>query len=120
ESGDDVEEYDDDDGDSDSGEPRTRAQQRADARRARAARQPTITVPEGFTMATTKARLLAMGFDLLVLLGIFLAVYQWGLSLVDKKFPGERHHLSELVTQENNAIKKVNDDKKKVSAAEDA
>jgi hypothetical protein len=68
-------------------------------------------------MAPTKSRLSALGFDLLVLLGIFLAVYQLGLSFVDRKFPGDRHHLSELITQENNAIKRVNADKKKVSDA---
>ena len=114
-----LDEYEEDDTD-DSAGPRTKAQQRADARRARQTRQlrkPTIVVPEGLTQASTQARLFALGFDLLVLIGIFLAVYQVGLRYVDHKFPGERDRASAFLTKESDAIKQVNADKKKVSDA---
>jgi curved DNA-binding protein CbpA len=98
----------------------TRAAQRAAARRARATRKPTIVVPDGLTMAPNRSRLMALGFDLLVLLLVVVSVYLLGLTFIDQKFPGERHRGSELVTQQNNAIKKVNDDKKRASAADTA
>jgi curved DNA-binding protein CbpA len=107
----------DDDGES-RGVPRTRAAQRAQARRTRAARQPTIVLPEGLTMAPTRSRLSALGFDLMVLLLIFAGVQFIGLKLVDNHFPGERHRGSDLLSQERKVAKKVSDDKKRVSAAD--
>ncbi len=118
----DVVEYDDD-GDDDDGKGRpavTRAARRARAREARTGRAATIVVPEGLTQCSTRSRLMALGFDLLVCLFIFLAVYQMGLVLIDRKFPGERKHGSDLVTQQKNAIKAVNTDKEKISAADKA
>jgi Na+-transporting methylmalonyl-CoA/oxaloacetate decarboxylase gamma subunit len=117
-----VVEYDDDGDEDGDGRPIavTRAARRARAREARTGRAATIVVPEGLTQASTRSRLMALGFDLLVLLFIFLAVYQMGLSLIDRHFPGERHHGSDLVTQQNSAIKAVNTDKEKISAADKA
>jgi curved DNA-binding protein CbpA len=117
ESGASLDEYEGEDGADDTSGPRTKAQQRADARRARQTRQPTIVMPEGFTQASTKARLFALGFDLLVLLGIFLAVYQVGLGYVDHKFPGKRSEANALITKRNDASTRVSADKKKVSDA---
>jgi uncharacterized RDD family membrane protein YckC len=101
--------------------PVTRAQQRAEARRKRgAAQQPAIVLPDGLTLAPIRNRLQALGFDLLVLLLIFLAVYLVGLKLVDNHFPGERKRGSDLVAQQTKATKAVNADKKKVSDADKA
>jgi curved DNA-binding protein CbpA len=118
-----VDEYDDeydDDGDGKARPAATRATRRDRARDARATRAPTIVVPAGLTQASTRSRLMALGFDLLVCLFIFLAVYQMGLVLIDRHFPGERKHLSDLVTQQNNATKAVNTDKENISAADKA
>jgi RDD family/DnaJ domain len=118
--GDEEGDYDDDD--DDRPVPVTRAQKRAELRRKRGidSQKPTIVLPEGLTLAPVKSRLQALAFDLLVLLLIFLAVYLIGLKLVDNHFPGERKHGSDLVTQQNNATKAVNADKKTVSAADKA
>jgi hypothetical protein len=127
---DDDEYYDDDDDDGEEparrpvprgrkSEPLTRAEQRAEARRARANRAPTIELPEGLTMAPTRSRLTALGIDLLLLLILFLATYIGGLKLVDNHFPGVRSHRGDLISDENDAIKKVNADKKRASEAED-
>jgi curved DNA-binding protein CbpA len=117
-------EYDDgeyDEDDEDRPVPVTRAQQRADARRKRgAAPVQTIEVPEGLTLASVRPRLQALGFDLLVLLLIFLGVYLAGLKLIDNHFPGERKRGSDLVTQQNKVIKTINADKKKASDADKA
>jgi hypothetical protein len=121
ESGEHDEHDDDDDDDGESGPaPRTRATQRAEARRARATRKPTIVVPDGLTMAPNRPRLMALGFDLLVLLLVVVSVYLLGLTFIDRHLPGERHRGSELVTQQKNAINKVDADKKRASAADEA
>jgi curved DNA-binding protein CbpA len=114
---------DDDDGDDDDDDDRrpipvTRAGRRDAARDRRGVRKQTIVVPAGLTMAPNRSRLTALGTDLLVLLLIFVAVYQLGLSLVDRHFPGERHRGSDLVSQQNDVVKKVNADKKRASDAE--
>jgi uncharacterized RDD family membrane protein YckC len=101
--------------------PVTRAQQRAEARRKRgAAQQPAIVLPDGLTLAPIKRRLQALGFDLVVLLLIFLAVYLFGLKLVDNHFPGERKRGSDLVTQQTKASNAINADKKNLSDANKA
>ena len=84
----------------------------------RANRQPTIELPEGLTLAPIKTRLSALGFDLMVLLILFLGTYVGGLKLVDNHFPGQRHHRSDLFSQETKTIKKVNADKKRASDAD--
>lgn len=99
--------------------PRTRAEQRTAARQARSNRKPTIVLPDGLTMAPNKIRLSALGFDLMVLLVLFLAAYLGGIKLVDNHFPGERSSRSHLISEENAAAKKVSADKKKASAADD-
>lgn len=114
------EEGDEDDDDRARPVPVTRAQQRAEARRKRGAAQPAIVLPDGLTLAPIRNRLQALGFDLLVLLLIFLAVYLVGLKLVDNHFPGERKRGSDLVTQQTKETKAVNADKKKVSDADKA
>jgi len=115
------EDDDEDDDDRRHPVPVTRAQQRAAARRTRgAAQQPAIVLPDGLTLAPIRSRLQALAFDLMVLLLIFLTVYLVGLKLVDNHFPGERKRGSDLVTQQNNVIKAVNNDKKQVSAADAA
>jgi hypothetical protein len=115
-----IDEDDDDDGGS--GEtravPRTRAGQRGEARRSRSARQPTIVLPEGLTMAPNRVRLAALGFDLMVLLLIFTSVQFIGLKLIDDHFPGERHRVSQLVSQERKVSKQAGDDQKRAAAAD--
>ena len=98
-----------------SAEPPTRAQQRVEARRARANRKPTIVLPDGLTMAPTKARLSALVFDLMLLLILGLGTYVGGIKLVDNHFPGLRNHRSDLISQEVKALKKVNADKTRAS-----
>jgi hypothetical protein len=120
-------EYDDDDDDDDGGsrraapsKARTKAEQRAEMRRARTTRQPTIVVPEGMTLAPVRTRLMALGFDLAVLLLLFTAVYFSGLKLVDNHFPGERSKGTQLISQQNKVIKKISDEHKRVEAADKA
>jgi curved DNA-binding protein CbpA len=119
----------DDDGDEDDYEadddderpvPVTRAQHRAEARRKRGVAQPTIVLPDGLTMAPIRRRLQALSFDLLVLFALLLVAYFTGLKLIDNHFPGERKRGDDLVTQQTNATKTLNNDKKKVSAADKA
>jgi hypothetical protein len=98
----------------------TRAEQRAEARRARLNREPTIVVPEGYTMAATRARLTAMAFDLLVLLMLLLVVYLGGFKLIDNHFPGQRNRATDLTHQQDNVKKSVSNDQKQAAAADKA
>ena len=126
---------DGDDGDErDDGEPRARsrtratpsaapgskAEQRAEARRARMERRPTITVPDGHTMAQVRRRLQALGFDVLVLLFLAFGIYLLGIKYIDNKFPGERNQRTEFVTQEKQIVKQVDTDKKNGSSKDPA
>ena len=95
-----------------------RAQVRAEARQARLNKVPTIVVPEGFTMASTRARLTAMAFDLLVLLLLLAAVYLGGFKLIDNHFPGDQTRLKDLVSQQDKLTKAASADAKKATAAD--
>lgn len=122
--------YDEDDDDDDGGErvtrprrakqPLTRAEKRAEIRRARLERKPTIEVPEGLTMASTRNRLSALGFDVAVLMLVAGLVYFVGLKLIDNHFPGQQQLGRDLSSEQKKVIKEVNDDRKRASDADDA
>jgi curved DNA-binding protein CbpA len=95
--------------------PLTKAEERAEARRARTARQATIVVPAGLTMASIRDRLRAFAFDLLVLLVVLFVAYFAGFRLIDNHFPGERSRGSALLTQQDTANKNLTADQKRVA-----
>jgi hypothetical protein len=69
-------------------------------------------------MASTQSRLMALGFDLLVMLFLLIAVYLMGLKFIDQKFPGERSHRADLIALEKKSIVKIDAEQKKAAAAD--
>ena len=122
---DDDDEYEYDDEDTDDDRPsrarrtpaRTRAEQRAEMRRARVERKPTITVPEGLTMAPTRSRLSALGFDVAVLLLIFVGCQLAGVKIIDSRYPRQSDRISAISDEVKAIDKKIDADSKKEDAA---
>ena len=131
-------EYDDDDDDDDDGDarparatrpartpakrssgPQTRAEQRAEMRRARMERQPTIVLPEGLTMATTKARLSAMGFDVMILLLVFVVCYFAGVKIINDRYPEQTDRINAISDSLKVIDKRISADSKQADAADD-
>ncbi len=100
--------------------PATRAERRAEMRQKAANRRPQLVLPEGYIYAPNRNRLMALGFDALVLLLIYGAVFFGGWKIIENKYPGERSRYSDLSTQNTDVTKKVNAAKKDVTAAEKA
>jgi hypothetical protein len=98
--------------------PLTRAEQRAEARRTRANRQPTIVLPEGLTMAPTKARLGALGFDLAVLLLIFVGCQFIGVKLVNDRYPRQTDRITAISDTVDGIDTRISADSKKADAAD--
>jgi curved DNA-binding protein CbpA len=111
---DDDGEYEDDD--EERPVPVTRAQKRNEMRRARKP-LPTVTLPNGLTMAPTRNRLMALATDVVILLALFSAVQLLGANQVDKRFPGERTHANHIQKRVDALNKEISADKKAVSAA---
>lgn len=120
-------ESDDDDDDDDEGADRrertkrtparTRAEQRAEIRRARAERKPTIAMPQGLTMAPTRARLSALGFDVAVLLLIFLGCQLVGAKIIDSRYPRQTDRISAISDEVKAIDKKISAGSKEEDAA---
>jgi curved DNA-binding protein CbpA len=120
---DDEYEYDDDDADDDRADrsrrtpARTRAEQRAEMRRARVERKPTIALPEGLTMAPTRARLSALGFDIAVLLLIFVGCQLAGVKIIDSRYPRQSDRISAISDEVKVIDKKIDAESTKEDAA---
>jgi curved DNA-binding protein CbpA len=128
----DGEEHDDDDGDARparatrparapakrSSAPQTRAEQRAEQRRARMDRTPTIVLPDGLTMASTKARLSAMGFDLLILILVFVVCYFAGVKIINDRYPRQTDRITAIADNVKAIDKRISADSKQADAAD--
>jgi uncharacterized RDD family membrane protein YckC len=97
----------------------TRAEQRAEMRRARMERQPTIVLPEGLTMATTKARLSAMGFDVMILLLVFVVCYFAGVKIINDRYPRQTDRINAISDNLKVIDKRISADEKQADAADD-
>jgi len=98
--------------------PLTRAEQRAEARRTRANRQPTIVLPDGLAMASTKARLGALGFDLAVLLLIFVGCQFIGVKIVNDRYPRQTDRMTAIRDTVDGIDTRISADSKKADAAD--
>jgi curved DNA-binding protein CbpA len=88
--------------------PKTRAEQRAAAREARM--QPTLELPDGLVMAPVKSRLSALGFDIAVLLLIFVTCQFIGVKVINDRYPRQTDRIDAI----NHSVKALD---KKIDAA---
>jgi hypothetical protein len=105
-----------------------RQQSVRDARAARMQKKPTITLPPGTELPSTRARIVAMVIDLVVLLVIFIAISQVGAnSLAKSQKPAVVDKVNQLNDQitaqdkiKSDADSRVSADKKANDAAKQA
>lgn len=98
--------------------PKTRAEQRAAARQARSNRPPTIVLPDGLTFAPTRARLSALGFDLAVLLLLFIGCQVLGVKIINDRYPRQTDRISAIADSIDSINKTISADSKKADAAD--